>query len=206
MLTNRYMANTKNLPKIMHQIIAGTAPKKFTIAHLKSLGFKSSHDLAVIPLLKDLKFLSPDGTPLQRYHDYRDSSRSRQVLGEALREAYEDLFQINEELGEKDRDAVKGRFKSTHNVEDGMAANQTRTFFVLLGLSDTSTNSKAPGASDRTSSTDEKPEAPKEGKGEHGPLRISGLHYNIEIHLPATKDIEVFNAIFKALRQNLGGQ
>ena len=30
-----------------------------------------------------------------------------------------------------------------------------------------------------------------------------GLHYNIQIHLPATKDIEVYNAIFKSLKEHL---
>jgi hypothetical protein len=30
-----------------------------------------------------------------------------------------------------------------------------------------------------------------------------GLHYNIQIHLPATKDVEVYNAIFKSLRNHL---
>lgn len=34
--------------------------------------------------------------------------------------------------------------------------------------------------------------------------QISGLHYNIQIHLPATKDAEVYNAIFKSLREHLG--
>ena len=29
---------------------------------------------------------------------------------------------------------------------------------------------------------------------------LAGLNYNIEIHLPATKYIEVFNAIFKSLK------
>jgi hypothetical protein len=29
------------------------------------------------------------------------------------------------------------------------------------------------------------------------------LHYNIQIHLPATKDVEVFNAIFRSLREHL---
>ena len=31
----------------------------------------------------------------------------------------------------------------------------------------------------------------------------TGLHYNIQIHLPATKDSEVYNAIFKSLREHL---
>ena len=30
-----------------------------------------------------------------------------------------------------------------------------------------------------------------------------GLHYNIQIHLPATKDVEVYNAIFKSLRDHI---
>ena len=29
------------------------------------------------------------------------------------------------------------------------------------------------------------------------------LHYTIQVHLPATKDLEVYNAIFKSLKENL---
>jgi hypothetical protein len=36
----------------------------------------------------------------------------------------------------------------------------------------------------------------------HG-VGVSGLHYNIQIHLPATKDIEVYNSIFKSLKEHL---
>jgi hypothetical protein len=202
MLINRYMPSTKNLPKIMAQIVAGSAPKKFTVAHLKGLGFKSSNDLAVIPLLKDLKFLGPDGTPLQRYHDYRDPSRSKKVLGQALREAYEDLFQINENLSDKDREAIKGRFKATHNVETPIASHQGRTFLVLLALADTNSTGTKKAEDDEEilkSAEDVQTKLPIP------PKAMGGLHYNIEIHLPASKDIEVFNAIFKSLREHLIG-
>ena len=33
--------------------------------------------------------------------------------------------------------------------------------------------------------------------------QMPSLHYNIEIHLPATKDIEVYNAIFKSIKEHL---
>jgi hypothetical protein len=49
MLTGRYMTSAKNLPGIMQKIIDGTAPPKFTVAHLKGIGFKSSNDQGVIP-------------------------------------------------------------------------------------------------------------------------------------------------------------
>jgi hypothetical protein len=44
----------------------------------------------------------------------------------------------------------------------------------------------------------------KENKSE---LKVvsPGLHYNIQIHLPATKDIEVYNAIFKSVKEHLIG-
>lgn len=130
MLSSRYMTTTKNLPAIMRKLVEGTAPEKFTVAHLKGLGFKSSNDLGVIPVLKDLKFLSPDGIPTQRYHDYRDPSKSKAVLAEALREAYEDLFHISERPSETDKEAIRGKFKSAHNVSERVAEAQTATFLA----------------------------------------------------------------------------
>ena len=76
MLTARYITSVKNLPAIFEKIIEGTAPKKFTTAHLKSIGFKSSNDVGIIAVLKDLGFLTADGTPTQRYHDYRGGPRN----------------------------------------------------------------------------------------------------------------------------------
>jgi hypothetical protein len=128
----------------MQKIVDGTAPDKFTVAHLKGIGFKSSNDQGIIPVLKDLKFLSADGTPTKRYHDYRDKSRSKLVLGEGLREAYEDIFHIKEHPSESDRQAIIGRFKSVHNASDAVAERQALTFLSLLKLADISGANKPP--------------------------------------------------------------
>ena len=40
-------------------------------------------------------------------------------------------------------------------------------------------------------------------KLQEGQVTGTHLHYNIQIHLPATKDVEVFNAIFKSLKEHL---
>lgn len=204
MLSSRYMSSVKNLPAIMQKIVEGTAPDKFTVAHLRGIGFKSSNDQSVLPVLKDLGFLTGDGTPTKRYLDYRDKSRSRNVLGQALREAYEDLFHINENLTEADRPAIMGRFKSAHNVSDRVAELQSMTFFGLLKLADIS-GPKSHHVKEKPTSPP--PEAPPEIAKTAGPLHqalgFAGLRYNIEIHLPATKDVEVFNAIFKSLKEHL---
>ncbi|HEY1947258.1 MAG TPA: DUF5343 domain-containing protein [Bryobacteraceae bacterium] len=193
------MTTTKNLPAIMKKIVDGTAPDKFTVAHLKGLGFKSSNDQGVIPVLKDLKFLSPDGVPLQRYLDYRDTSKSKAVMAEALREAYSDLFHISERPSENDRDAIRGKFKSTHNASDSVANLQTATFLNLLKLADLD-SPKTKHAIIEAPIGKSMPERMREEPS--GPV-VPNLRYNIEVHLPATKDIDVYNAIFKSLREHL---
>ena len=44
MLSSRYMVSNKNLPAIFQKIQDGAAPEKFTMAHLKGIGFTSSND------------------------------------------------------------------------------------------------------------------------------------------------------------------
>lgn len=204
MLTARYMVGTKNLPAIFQKIVEGAAPDKFTISHLKGIGFTSSNDQAALPLLKDLKFLASDGTPTSRYHAYRDKSRSRKVLGEAIREAYDDLFHLNENLSDSDKPAIIGRFKSTHNATDLVADRQAATFLALLKMADLPKPGHEPPRDSVDNSKQESlpTTATKEGSQVHVPA-FSGLRYNIEVHLPATKDVEVYNSIFKSLREHL---
>jgi hypothetical protein len=200
-LPTTYMASgTANVPKVLAKIIEGTPPPKFTQAHLKGIGFKASGDRPIIPVLKTIGFITSDGTPTQRYHDYRDKSKSKQVLGSALREAYASLFQINENLSEADRAAIEGKFTSEGGLDAPKAKLAAATFLAFWKLADHTAKADATP----TSKTQEEEEPEPEEKPPAGGRKFStGLHYNIEIHLPATKDIEVFNAIFRALRENL---
>ena len=206
MLTKRYLPAVGNLASIMSKIVEGAAPEKFTQAHLKGIGFRSSNDRAIIPILKALGFLTSDGTPTDRYLAYRDRSRSERVMGEAVLKTYQDLFTINENPTSADQDAIRGKFKSAHNCSDNVAELQTRTFFALLDLADLEAarggepqlpqmeteEGKTPAA--------EPPPAASDLGAKPGSLR---LRYNIEVHLPPTKDVEVYNAIFKSLREHL---
>jgi len=207
MLTNRYMASLKNVSAIMSKIKDGTAPEKFSQAHLKGLGFKSSNDMGIIAVLKDLKFLTPDGAPTQRYHDYRDRSKSKRVMAEALKEAYEDLFHIHEKPTKSDLAAIEGKFKSVHNATDRIAKEQAKTFFALLDLADLNALSNdsvtEPETENDNDNGNTQPDVPPSTPQPHHPIGFSGLRYNIEVHLPATKDIEVYNAIFKSLKEHL---
>lgn len=76
----------------------------------------------------------------------------------------------------------------------------TKTFYALLKLADLGA-AKRPHREKKTDTKSEAESGKKEGTKPAATL--AGLNYNIEIHLPATKDIEVFNAIFKSLKEHL---
>lgn len=208
MLSKKYLNSIKNVPAIMKKIIEGTAPEKFTTEHLKKIGFASSNDRAFLGILKDLGFLNDDGVPTQRYHDYRNASKSKQVLGDALKEAFGDIFHLSEHPSVNDREGIKGLFKSTHNVSDQVAGFMTNTFLTLLELADitkkdiSSAVIEEPEKKEFQDNKVEEKQKIKDEQTSHNRI-IPNLRYNIEIHLPATKDIEVYNSIFKSLKEHL---
>lgn len=196
------------VPEFLAKLQEGQAPTSFTQQHLKDIGFPSSNHRAFIPLLKALGFLSSNGTPTTRYHAYRDKSQARQVLGEAIKEAYADLFVIKSHPSEKDKNLIEGKFKSVHNATDRPAELMTKTFFALLKLADLD---HAPTAQQKPleSLPTKSPEIAEvqTPSNDITPASVTppSLHYNIQIHLPATKDVEVYNSIFKSLKEHLVG-
>jgi hypothetical protein len=205
-LSNNYVQVYGQLGDLFRRISEGQAPDKFTRQYLKDLGFGSSNFRAVIPLLKALGFLTDDGTPTKRYLEYRNTARSRSVMGEALKEAYSDLFTIKEKPTDADRELIEGKFRSVHNATAVTSRLMASTFYALLGLADI--DSKAHDEK-RRKETDEQlqiaiPPTPSSSETTRE-VRAHGtsLHYNIQIHLPATKDVEVYNAIFKSLKGHL---
>lgn len=200
-LTDVYVQVYGQLGDFFERIAEGQAPERFTRQHLKDLGFTSANFNAMIPLMKALGFLADDGSPTERYHRYRDRSQSRRVIGEALREAYGDLFVIKANPTDVDRALIEGKFKSAHNSTDRVAKLMASTFYSLLALADLQPASKSPEAPAAETPAPTVPEAPEKPASPLAPT----LHYNIQIHLPATKDVEVFNAIFKSLKEHLLG-
>ena len=203
-LSSQYYQNIGRIPEFFQRIKDAQAPDIVSQQLIKDWGFSSSNDRALIPMLKTLGFLSADGRPTQRYLHYRDNSESKRVMADALREAYSDIFLIKANPKQSDKEAIQGKFKSAHNASDLTSGLMTKTFFALLDLADLSASGPDSSALKTTAPPPEPPDAQEIGEQSRDPrIRFGGLNYNIQIHLPATKDIEVYNAIFKSLKEHL---
>jgi len=206
-LPNVYTQVYGQIPDFFAKLQEGQAPSSFTQQHLKDIGFPSSNNRAFIPLLKALGFLTPGGSPTDRYHAYRDKSQARAILGSAIKEAYGDLFVIKTHPSEKDKALIEGKFKSVHNATDRPAELMAKTFFALLKIADLDHAPAVLAAAPTAAPAHPEPaEAPSPvPRTSLKTVSAPGLHYNIQIHLPATKDVEVYNAIFKSLKEHLVG-
>jgi uncharacterized cupredoxin-like copper-binding protein len=213
-LNASYLVTTRNVESFFNSLITAKAPEVFTQKVLENLEFKSTNDRLYISLLKSLGFLDANGAPTERYFRFLDQSQSKRVLAEAIQEAYGDLFAVNVKANELTAAEVKNKFrtltqgKNSENVLTLMA----NTFKALVDYAEwTSEVKKNPPKKEAGQKAEDskqaKPEEimvqPEEENGLSAKLQQPQLHYNIQIHLPVSRDQAVYDAIFKSLKKHL---
>ncbi len=207
-LPDAYLVTTKNLDAFFNAIQSAQAPEKFTNKFLEQLEFTSSNDRLYLRVLKELGFLDDSGIPLERYYKFLDATESRRVLAEALKEAYSDLFTIKRDANKLSEDEVVNKLKTltqgkkTENIIKWMA----KTFKSLSDYADWSQDAvpKITEGEENTGKPNTLPDEGKPGDESSDKLGIKGgLHYNIQIHLPESRDAKVYDAIFESLRKHL---
>lgn len=210
-LPTSYLTSAKNVPAILSAMQQAKAPERFTVKFLESLGFKGNADRLIIGVLKAIGFLDDQGKPTDRYFEFLDQTQSKRVLGEAVQEAYADLFEVNTSAQKLDRSEVKNKFKTLSQGQYGEAVidKMALTFAALVSLADFSAPAQAKPVPPATESPPERLDQIESGssnqpaKPGHSGLNWGGLHYNIQIILPESRDPKVYDALFRSLREHL---
>ncbi len=197
-----YMMTNNKIAPILSKIRSAAKPNKFTYEFFKQLGFASSNDRAIIPLLKKLGFLSEDGEPTEYYDRLRDSTDWEFVLGERIQDLYKDIYSINTEIHKQNDDDIKGAITRVTGKDEASVGRYFATFKVLSNLAKFGSSPKVLKETETTKVEQKLPVKKPVLSAEVG-LGVLSFQHNIEIHLPATTDVSVYNAIFKSLRENL---
>lgn len=204
-IPSSYFASTKNLAEILDQIQRGKVPAKFTYDHLKQLGFPSSNDRPIIPVLKALGFLDPTGVPLDRYRRFKDPSQAKHVMAEGMRQAYADVFAIDEKAYDLPSERIKGLFARLADKSETVTERMAMTFRALADHADFSPAQ----AVDEENSGNANEGGVHEKGTDDGGNELGGevssltLRHDIHLHLPTSDDIKVYDAIFRSLREQL---
>jgi hypothetical protein len=192
------MISNNKIKPILDRIEKAEKPAKFSHSVLKNLGFSSSNDRAIIPLLKRLGFLSDNGAPTEHYDELKDKTKKVYVLGKRIRDLYSELYAINTNIHEAPEDEIKGAMSRVTGKDAKSVNRYFATFKALTNLA-----KFTPGPITKKPTTDKTEKKPTQTIPGETIVRETGFHYNIQIHLPATTDISVYNAIFKSLKENL---
>lgn len=198
-----YVAAPGVLKKILDQIIISERPDKFNSNYMATiLGASGGAARAVPPFLKKMQFIGTDSSPTPLYSRFKTDSGRSQAAYEGLRNAFLELFKRNEYIHKANEEAVKDVIVEITGLtkSDSIVRLMYSTFDAVRVFVSSDLN------------VDKKDEIsqPAEEVVSTGMFASSGqietrigLSYQINIVLPETENVAVFNAIFRSLRENL---
>lgn len=205
-----YMNSTGLIGKIFEKIKVAATPDRFTQDFLSTeLGFSNGGARAFISFAKRIGFLSSDGSPTDLYKQFRNSNSaiSKAAMAEAIKKGYSDIYIRNEyahNLSKNDLEGLimemTGSEKGNKTVQAVIASFEALKRYASFNVSTSDIVHQKDNESDipEISSSDE--DIPKKLLSEDIDLNLS---YTINLVLPKTDDVAVFNAIFKSLREHL---
>lgn len=192
-----YVLVLKKLRDFMKHIQIAGVPSKVTLSYIKSAGFKSSNDERIPPVLRFIGFLDSSGTPTDAYKKYRNKAEAPVILGNAIREAYADLFKLYPDAYQKDSEALRNFFSSHTTAGERTLSAMVSTFQTLCSeakfeIPEVFTTEPLAAPTPTPAVASEK-------------LGLQSLTINLQLTLPETTNSSVYEEIFKAMKKYLLG-
>lgn len=189
-----------NVTKALERIQAAATPPRFTQDFLATkLDLKGGSPKPVIPFLKRVGFLGSDGVPTDLYKRFRNPTERGRAAAVALRTGFKPLYDVNEYIHDANDKDLKGVVVQVTGSEP-----TSSTVGAIIG-SFKAVRAFAVFDGDEVHEASADEPSPEEHHAGDVGVRLSklGLSYTINLNLPATSDIAVFDAIFKSLKEHL---
>jgi hypothetical protein len=198
-MSYKYVVNTGNLKEFLQKMKSKHIglPDKINSDFLKSVGYKSGNDYAMVTLLKSIGFIDANNSPTQPFKDFR-TEKSGQVMASALKNTYAELFTIYPEPHKKSNEELENFFaKGKPELKKSTLKCYIDTFRVLAEFGDFG------AAQYKETVTEEAEEFEEKVKKKLQVPEGFTINLNIQITLPVTDDAKVYENIFKALKEHI---
>ncbi|WP_155908406.1 DUF5343 domain-containing protein [Asticcacaulis sp. YBE204] len=191
------------LKKALELIIPAERPDKFSANYMETiLKLTGGAARAVPPIFKKMQFIGSDGAPTILYSKFKTDGGRSQAAYDGLKNAFSELFRRNEYIYKADENAVKDVIVEITGLKktDPIVRLMYGSFDAVRGFINGEISSSGElGKLDADTASDEEKAVSIRSTNS---VEV-GLSYQINIILPETENISVFNAIFKSLRDNL---
>jgi hypothetical protein len=204
-----YMNAYGNIERILNKIKTAATPPKFTLDYLNGeLGFTGGSASPFIPFAKRMGLIASDGTPTDLYRRFRNSnaSESGRAIADAMRQGYQVLFRRHEYAHSLNKNDLSGMVAEVTGLETDSKslAAIVQSFLTLKKFADFTPQGAATPEVAEAAAVANAPVGPGGlPNATSGQSRGLALAYTINLILPNTTEIAVFDAIFKSLREHL---
>lgn len=190
-----------SVKKALEGITIAERPDKFSGDFLATVLKITGGSARPIPqIFKKMGFLTSDGSPTELYSRFKSESGRSAAALEGLRSAFPEIFRRNDYAHRASRDDVVDLIVQVTglNKTDPIVKSISGTYESIRNFVDKDQHF--------TASSEQKSGAHQESSINNDDHRIAptklGIAYNINIILPETTNIQVFNAIFTSLKNN----
>lgn len=199
-----FINSTGLIGKIFEKIQQAKVPPRYTQDFQGTvLGFGSGSARPFIPFLKRLGFLQSDGTPTELYTRFRNADSSGAAMAEAMRTGFADIFQKNEFANDLSDDKLKNLVVEVTGKEpnDGTVTAIVSSFKACKQLADFE-SADSPKV-EKVLPLDKSKALVTQEPNKRQSARDIRIGYTININLPETTNLEVYDAIFSAIKKHM---
>jgi hypothetical protein len=195
----KYTTVFGKLEGVLEKIRTTGVPPKANGDWLKALGYTSSNDKSIPPILKALGFLDGSNAPTQRWRDFRGADH-RRVLGVGVREAYGELFELYPDGCARSDAELEAFFRTRTDGGDQVVKKLVGTFKALCANADVGGEVSLGGVSQKSTANAVGPQSPERASGS---APSPSLHIDIQVHISPDSSSEQIDQIFKSMAKHL---
>lgn len=205
-----YVTAPGNVTKALTGIAQAATPDRVSQDFVKEiLKIPGGSGNQMAAYLKKVGMAGTDGTPTAIYKKFRNPATRGEAAAAMLKNGYAELYRRNEYVHELSETKLKGLIIEVTGQEHDSSA-VTYTASCIKNIKAFADFKSSVGRVEKLDDSDEEnhgAQDPTHPQIQIPPHRNHGvglnLGYTINLNLPATSDIAVFNAIFKSLKENL---
>lgn len=197
-----YLSTPGTFDTAIQKIRAAATPPNFNNDFVQTkLQIKGGTGAALPPFFKKLGLVGGDGAPTALYQQLRNSTTTGAAVAQALKIGYRPMYEVNEYCHDLKESDLKGLILQVTGLEDGHRVAQ----LIQATFSKIKKHANFDGvlSEEEVEDPTPPPEKPPIADILGGQRSRFSIGYTINLNLPASTNIEVFNAIFKSLKENL---
>jgi len=198
-----YLSTPGTIDNALAKMKAAATPPTFNNDFVAAkLQIKGGAGSVLPPFFKKIGLVAESGVPTSLYQKLRNPATAKAAIAQAIRTGYRPLYEVNEYchvLSDKD---LKGLIMQVTGLEEGNRVVELiqSTFLRLKKHADFDAELASSGEDEIV--TEKDVTGGRESRVTAG-IRDFRIGYTINLNLPPTTNIEVFDAIFQSLRKNL---